>query len=271
MITSIPITVFLFFPVTILYLLGFVIALKKNDNSIADIIWGLGFLVISWTSFVISSSPLTIQSLLLLIMVTLWSLRLSLHIFTRNKGKSEDYRYKQWRQSWGKWVVIRSFFQVFVLQMGLLLIISSPIWVSFLIHSTEQKTSSMSLLTIIGFFIWATGFTIETVADIQLRTFITQKNTGKTSSRFLSSGLWKFSRHPNYFGESVLWWGIYLVAIDLTGLDHTWWTVIGPITITFLVRFVSGVPLLEKKYQGNAEWEQYAAKTSIFFPLPPKK
>jgi len=236
--------------------LWFVISIFKKRNDIADIAWGLGFVLIAWSSFLFGSQDL--KGVLVNVLVTVWGLRLALHIYKRNRNKPEDSRYVEWRNQW-KNFYLRSYLQVFLLQGLFLFMIVQPV---ILVNLSEK--SSFGALEILGILVWFIGLFFEAVADHQLKVFISDpSNKGQVMDR----GLWKFSRHPNYFGEVVMWWGLFLVALpSANGLL----TIIGPITITFLILFVSGVPLLEKKYAGRPNYEEYKRKTSMFIPLPPK-
>ncbi len=239
--------------------IAFIIATLRKDNSVADIAWGLGFIVATYAAF-LTKGRVTLREVLSLTLVTLWGLRLAGHVYLRNRNRNEDFRYKKWREQWGDRALIYSYFQVFILQGFLLLIIATPL---LLINSTAG--ASFGFLDLIGLLIWAVGFSFEALADWQLYKF---KEDKANKGELLTSGLWKYSRHPNYFGEVVLWWGVFLLA-----LAHPYGlvSIIGPLTITILILKVSGVPLLEKKMEGNAAFEAYKEKTSIFIPLPPKK
>lgn len=232
---------------------GISLVLKRND--VADIAWGLGFVLVSWVSFYLS--PNTERGLLVAVLVTLWGIRLSLHIFLRNLNKPEDFRYRNWRDSW-KHFYLRSFLQVFILQGLFLYIISLSV-----IFIQQDHTRHLSLIDWVGTTVWVVGFLMESVSDYQLKAF---KKEPEHAGRIITTGLWKYSRHPNYFGEVVQWWGIFLIALPLPG---GWMTLVSPLTITYLIRYVSGVPMLERKYAGNSEFEHYKKRTSIFFPLPP--
>jgi len=236
----------------------FILSIFKKRNDIVDIAWGIGFILASWSSLFLSSnySP---KHLLVSLLITLWGLRLALHIYSRNRNKKEDYRYLAWRKEWGKNFYLRSYLQIYMLQAFLLLLVVSPVLI--LNHSTSP---SLNPFDILAFSIWLLGFIFEAVSDYQLSRFISNP---KNKGQIIQSGLWRYSRHPNYFGEVTLWWGIFIFAFSSTINPLT---LIGPLTITTLILFVSGIPLLEKKYDDNPQYLEYRKKTSIFFPLPPK-
>jgi len=238
--------------------LWFVVSLIKKRNDVADVAWGLGFVLITWVSFFISGNS-SIQGLLVGILVSLWGLRLAWHIYGRNKGKAEDYRYLAWRREWGKWFYIRSYLEVYLLQGAFLFLIVFPV---LLINNSTG--TSLGFFNFLGVAVWLFGFYFEAVGDAQLKTFI--KNPAN-KGKLLQSGLWAYTRHPNYFGEVVQWWGIWLIALSA---PNGWFGIIGPITITFLILKVSGIPMLEKKMQENPAFADYKKRVSVFFPLPPK-
>lgn len=237
----------------------FIYALIKKRNDIADIAWGLGFIMVAISSYILNQDSLTLQ-IIPTILILIWGIRLSSHIYKRNKNKPEDYRYQEWRNAWGKWFLLRSYGQVFLLQGFLLLVISLPI---IFINSIAFDKISPWYYSI-GILIWTIGFLFESISDSQLKKFISKKeNAGK----IMKYGLWKYSRHPNYFGEVTCWWGLWIITLATVG---SFWTILGPLTITFLILKVSGVPLLEKRYENNIEFQEYKKTTSVFFPLPPK-
>ncbi|MFZ5535800.1 MAG: DUF1295 domain-containing protein [Patescibacteria group bacterium] len=236
--------------------LWYLIAIANRRNDVADIAWGMGFILIAWTAF--SLFGFSRKAFVTDILVSIWGIRLAWHIYHRNKKKTEDSRYQEWRKTW-KYFYLRSYLQVFMLQGLLLYIIALPI-----IFINRSASSIFGYTDFAGLLVWIIGFYFEHTADKQLATFVANpKNKGK----ILQSGLWRYSRHPNYFGEVTQWWGIFLIAVSLPG---AWITVIGPLTITGLILFVSGVPLLEKKYEGRKDFEAYKKRTSVFIPLPPK-
>lgn len=251
----IPSWLFIFVYFSVLFIIG---TLKK-DNSIVDTGWGLGFVLVALFTF-IRTLPADSVDILLLVLVLVWGCRLASHIFTRNHKKGEDYRYVEFRKKWGKWAVPKAFFQVYMLQGFMMGCISiCYVW------AFNVKGKVFSIFVVLGALVWLLGFYFESTADRQLKAFIANpENRGK----ILSTGLWKYSRHPNYFGEATMWWGIFIIAFFTTG---NIFLIISPITITVLVRFVSGVPLLEKSMQKNPGFAQYAKTTNTFIPFFPKK
>jgi steroid 5-alpha reductase family enzyme len=237
----------------------FVLAWIKKDNSIVDIAWGVGFILVAILIFFLEPEFVT-RHILVTALIFLWGTRLATHIAIRNKGRGEDYRYAQWRKDWGKWFFIRSLFQIYMLQGLLLLIIAYPV---MLINYSEEP--GITFLDILGLIIWLYGFFFEAVGDYQLLKF---KGQAKNKGKIMTQGLWKYTRHPNYFGETAMWWGIFLIALSV---KNGWTAIISPLTITFLLVKVSGISMLEKKYVGNKEFEEYAKRTGAFFPWFPKK
>ncbi|HPG41534.1 MAG TPA: DUF1295 domain-containing protein [bacterium] len=236
----------------------FIAAIVKKDNSIVDIAWGLGFVVIACVAFV-NSQACTGRQLLITALIAIWAIRLAGHIAIRKIGHGEDFRYVKMRQAWGNRVISKSFINIFMLQGILLLIIAYPV---ILVNNTYQKP--LNTLDYLGILVWLTGFFFESVGDYQLFKF---KKERANKGKIITTGLWKYTRHPNYFGEVTLWWGIFLFALSSS---YGFTAIISPALITFLLLKVSGVPLLEKKYQDNPEFIEYAKKTSSFFPRRPR-
>lgn len=248
----------------IYFLFWFGLACLKSRNDVADIAWGPGFLV---GALFCSSQvrELSVHQLVLLSIVGVWALRLSIYIFLRNRRKSEDFRYLKWRNEWGRYFYLRAFFQVFMLQGFLLLLIGVPVWFCLLTPVVSNIDISRGLLFFGGIAIWLIGFLFEAVADFQMAKFKLHQTETRS---IMNQGLWKYSRHPNYFGECLLWWGIYLVCVDA---GSPIWTGIGPTILTYLLLRVSGVPMLEKKYKRNREYQEYQKNTSSFIPWVPKR
>jgi len=245
------------------FIILFIVAQKLKNNSIVDIGWGFGYVLISIYTIIYH---LINKSLTLLIgvvtgLVILWGLRLFLYIGIRNFKKPEDYRYVNMRKKWeGKNIYIQAFLKVFMLQAFFMLIISMPIYIAVL----SEKTIS-NIWIIIGSILFLIGFYFEAVGDLQLRNFV-KKRTDK--SQIMDKGLWKYTRHPNYFGEVLMWWSLFIIVVTSTyGLIG----LISPLVITLLLLYVSGIPLLEKKYVDNPNFIEYKKKTSAFFPWFPNK
>ena len=245
--------------VTVYECCWFVAALKLRRNDVADIAWGAGFIVLALAGQ-FAVADVSARGLLVLTLVAIWGLRLSIHIARRNLGKGEDPRYRKWRQEWGTHARVRAFFQVFLLQGYLAVIILIP--ATYVLVHAEARLTAIDAL---GLVVWLTGFVFEAVGDLQLARFKRDENN---RGRIIASGLWKYTRHPNYFGEVTLWWGVWLIACAVPG---GWKTVVGPVVISYLILCVSGIPLLEKRYEGNKDFDEYRRRTSAFLPLPPKR
>jgi steroid 5-alpha reductase family enzyme len=240
----------LFLYMTALYL----VALWRQDNSIADVAWGPGFILAAWSTLVLDGS-FSLRQLIACLLVLIWGLRLSVRIYLRNRGKGEDERYRKWREEWGKSFIIRSYLQVFLLQGGILLLNIAPI-----LFINTYKAGNPGYLDLLGVLLWVLGFGFESVADWQLDRFIKNPdNRGKIMGR----GLWRYSRHPNYFGEVTMWWGIYILALSV---PWGWISIIGPLTISYIILFVSGVPMTEKFMEDNPAFADYKRRTSAFIP-----
>jgi steroid 5-alpha reductase family enzyme len=237
----------------------FIIAMIRKDNSVADVAWGPGFIVVTWAALLINGSYGASQ-LLVAALVTVWGLRLGIRIFRRNRGRGEDPRYEKWRKDWGKHFVLRSYLQVFLLQGFLLLLNVTPVMI--LMSAAKQ---SLVWFGYVGLAVWCMGFLFESIGDYQLDSFLKDTaNRGTVNNR----GLWKYTRHPNYFGESTMWWGIFIIALVA---PWGWVGVIGPLVITSLILFVSGIPMTEKMMVSIPGWDEYKRRTSAFVPWVPKR
>lgn len=240
------------------FLLFFIVATIIKNNSIVDIGWGFGFVLTVWILFLIGKDY-SISKIIVNTIVSLWGLRLFYHILKRNLFEEEDFRYAAWRKAWGKYVIPRAFLQVFMLQGLFMFIVGIG---AFLFNTGNYVLSTISYIGIAIFFI---GYGFEAIGDLQLKNHLADPSQ---KGVLLTKGLWKYTRHPNYFGEAVIWWGIFIMVVS-AGVP--WYVVISPIAITYLLRFVSGVPLLEAKMKNAKGWDAYASVTNAFIPWFPKK
>ena len=231
------------------------LSLPLRDASIADVFWGPGFAFVS-----ASLSPPSARATLLVVLTSAWGLRLALHIGTRwRKKKEEDRRYQAMRASWGDRFPLVSLFTVFLLQGALLWLVSLPLQAGAALGATRP----LGLQDLAGVLLFAVGLGFEAVGDAQLARFLRDP---ASRGRVMETGLWRYTRHPNYFGDALLWWGLGLIGAA-TG---AWWCLAGPAFMTFLLVRVSGVSLLEKDIAGRRpEYVAYVRRTSAFLPWPP--
>jgi len=232
-----------------------------KDASIVDIFWGTGFVVTAWVYFALTPDGFGVRKWLVVGLATVWGLRLSIHIFRRNHGKGEDFRYQAWRRQHGPRWGWRSFFQVFLLQGLLMWLISLPL----LAAQVSPAPARLGLWDFLGMGLWAVGFFFEAAGDLQLARFKAEpSNRGK----LLSTGVWRYTRHPNYFGDAAQWWAYFLFALAAGG----WWAVLSPALMNFLLVRVSGVAMLEKSMKNNKPgYQEYIASTNAFIPWFPKE
>lgn len=235
------------------------VATARRDVSLIDLYWGIGFAVVAWVA-VSLNSPASVRSLVVAALTTVWGLRLSCHLARRNWGRGEDRRYAVMRARYGAafgWV---SLFIVFFLQAVILWIVSLPIQVT----AVERSIGFPGVLDTLGIVLWTVGFFFEAVGDYQLARF---QSDMRNQGRVLESGLWRYTRHPNYFGDACVWWGLYLLATAAGGA----WTIASPLLMTILLLRVSGVTLLEQTIvDRRPDYASYKARTNAFFPGPPK-
>ena len=232
-----------------------------RDTSIVDIFWGAGFVVIAWVTYVVADgSPA--RQLLLAALTTVWGLRLTIHLARRNLGKGEDFRYRKMRERHGDRWPLRSLWTVFWLQGLLMWVVSLPVQAG----QFDASPHGLVWLDWLGVAAWALGLFFETVGDAQLERF---KADPANRGQVMDRGLWSWTRHPNYFGDFSVWWGLYLVALA-TG--SAWWTVVGPLVMSVLLMRVSGARLLEQSIGTRRPgYAAYAQRTSGFFPRPPRR
>jgi len=236
-------------------------SLGKRDASIIDGFWGLGFVVVAGVYFLAAPSRAP-RGVLVLALVTLWGLRLSLHILWRNRGQGEDYRYREMRRRNPGAFPVRSLFTVFWLQALLLWAISAPLFQV----QRRPEPAALGSPDVLGLALFATGFAFEAGGDWQLLRF---RRDPANAGRVMDRGLWRYTRHPNYFGDALVWWGFFCFAAATPGGS---WTVFSPILMTLLLMRVSGVSLLEKRLRHTKPaYREYAQRTNAFLPWFPAR
>ena len=236
------------------------VSLAIEDASIADRFWGVGFVLLA-ALYAARGAGWPPRAYLMLALTAVWGLRLSLHIHLRNRGHPEDPRYARWREEGGDRYWWTQLFKVFLLQAVILWVVAAPL----LAGQTAGLPDRLTAFDVVGSLVWLAGFLFETVGDAQLAAF---KRDPANRGRVLSTGLWRYTRHPNYFGDSLVWWGLFLVAAGVPGGA---WTVFSPILMTWLLVRVSGVRLLEEGLRSTRPgYAEYVARTSAFLPLPPR-
>lgn len=241
----------------------FLLALWLENNSIIDIAYGPLFVLVAWV-LALMWSDWSERQMILLALVTVWGLRLGLRILRKNWRKPEDFRYAAWRTAWTKrgmlYFFLRSLGQIYLLQGSVVLVVALPILLVF-----SQFQSPLEWYHWLGVMVWGVGFLFEAIGDWQLDRFI---RNPANAGQIMTSGLWRYTRHPNYFGEATMWWGIWIM---LFGTPLFPLAILSPILITFLLTQVSGIPMLEKRLAGRPDWEEYKKKTSAFIPWWPKQ
>ena len=240
---------------------GWLISLIHKNVTIVDSLWGLGFVLIAWLTFALAEGFWG-RKLLIVLLTTIWGLRLSLYLSWRNWGKGEDPRYGSWRKASGDRFWIISLFKIFLLQALFLWVIAFGIQYA----QTSPTPSHFIWLDFLGWFVWTIGFVFESVSDWQLARFKADPtNRGKVMDR----GLWAYSRHPNYFGDFLIWWGIFLIVLST---PKSVWTVVSPLIMTAVLLKMTGVPLTEKTIVATRPgYREYIKRTRAFFPWFPKK
>lgn len=237
------------------------LSLALKNSSIVDIFWGSGFVITAWVAFVLTPQGYEPRKWLLCLLVTIWGLRLSLYILSRNWGKAEDFRYQVWRKEAGSAWWWRSFFKVFLLQGIILWIVATPL----LVAQFNPLPARLTWLDFLAIPLWLVGFVFEAGGDWQLARF---KANLANKGKVLNTGVWRYTRHPNYFGDATQWWAFYLLAVAAGG----WWTVFSPLIMTTLLVRVSGAALLEKTLKEEKPgYKEYVETTSEFIPWFPKK
>jgi steroid 5-alpha reductase family enzyme len=240
-----------FFVFTYLYFfIWYLLSLQKKDFSIFDLAWGGGVILPAFIAFFSRVTP--VKSLLI-VLIFLWAARLTLHLTRRYQQMGEDRRYKAWMQIWGNSWRLQGFFKVFFVQATIAVIVIIPA-LSFILSDTE----SIATVSYLGSIISGFGLSLETIADYQLEQF----KLKKSPQPFLREGVWRYSRHPNYVGEVLFWWGIWVFCIP----SISYWTVICPLILYLVIRYVSGVPLVEQAWKAKPSFATYEKEIPIFWP-----
>lgn len=241
-------------------LLLWLVSLARHDASIVDIFWGPGFVLVAAAALTMGGGEP--RRVLVMLLVLVWGGRLGLHIYRRNRDKGEDFRYRAMRLHQGERFWLVSLFTVFGLQGVLLWIIAQPLAAVILLEGPARWTAWDAG----GLALWVIGFTIEAVGDEQLRRF---RADPASAGKVMRSGLWAWTRHPNYFGDAVQWWGFFAFALNVPGGA---WTIFSPLLMTFLLVRVSGVAMLDRALIGRKPgYADYVGNTSAFIPWFPKK
>lgn len=239
------------------------LSLPLKDASIVDIFWGLGFVLVAWVTWFQTEGDPT-RKWVLAVLITIWGLRLSGYIAWRNMGHGEDPRYQAMREKAGDKFPLLSLIRVFLLQGVVMWIVSLPVQLG----QIPQTPAAFTVLDTVGIAVWFVGVFFESVGDFQLAWF---KSKPENKGKVLRSGLWRYTRHPNYFGDFLMWWGIFLIALAASP-SQNWWSGIGPLIMSFFLMKVSGVTLLEKslKESKGSAYDEYVQRTNAFFPWFPK-
>ncbi len=237
-------------------------SLLLKNAGIVDIFWGPGFALAGWVYFAFTPDGFSTRKLLIVVLVSIWGARLGWHIGRRNIGHAEDYRYQNWRKANGAIWWWKSFFQVFLLQGVLMWIISTPLAVA----QYAPQPANLTVLDVLGVMVWLIGFTFEAVGDWQLTQF---KADSANKGKVMRTGLWRYTRHPNYFGDAALWWGYFIIAVSV---PWGFLTIFAPILMTVMLMRVSGVALLEQALKSTKPgYADYIETTNSFFPGVPHR
>ena len=246
--------------VILMMMIGWLLSLVLKNVTVVDSLWGLGFIIIAWSTFFLTHGFLG-RKLLIAFLVTLWGLRLFIYMTWRNWGKGEDPRYGSWREKSGKHFWIVSLFKVFLLQSVFLWAISISLQ-----YGVASKTPEMiTWLDLCGFILWMVGFIFEAVGDWQLAAF---KSNPANKGKVMDRGLWAYTRHPNYFGECLMLWGIFLFAFSA---PNSWWTVLSPLIINTVLLKMKVIPLTENTMVTHRPgYKEYIQRTNAIIPWFPK-
>lgn len=241
------------------------VSLVADDVSIVDMFWGAGFALVAWLGLLVADG-ITLHRVLVVAAVTVWGLRLAGYLAWRNLGKGEDYRYRRMRERAGPRFRYTSLVIIFGFQGALIWVVSLPVQVGLAADPAGDRFTAMHA---VGLVLWLVGLLFETVGDLQLARF---KADPANRGQVMDRGLWRYTRHPNYFGDFTVWWGLFALSMATpAGLLAHGWTVIGPALMSLLLLRVSGVTLLESALRTRRPgYEEYIRRTSAFFPWPPR-
>jgi len=238
---------------------AWLLSLWRRDAGVIDGFWGVGFALLAWVYWSAGGAEPS-RGLLVAALATVWGVRLSVHIVRRNHGREEDWRYRAMRERRGARFPLWSLVMVFWLQGALMWLLSAPLL------QAQAQAPFPRTLDIAGVTVWLVGFLFETIGDAQLSRF---RADPANQGRVLRTGLWRWTRHPNYFGDALVWWGLFLIAV---ATPSGWWTIFSPLLMTWLLLRVSGVSLLEEKLvETRPGYREYVESTSAFIPWPPRR
>lgn len=239
-----------------LMFLAWLFSLVQRDASVVDVAWGLGVVLVAWLSFALADGAQS-RKALMVALTTIWGLRLSGYLASRITREGEDFRYQEMRRRYGERFPLISLVAVFAFQGFGLWTVSLPVQAA----QVPNSPSALTGLDLAGVALWAVGMFFEIVGDLQLSRFRADpRNRGKV----LDGGLWRYTRHPNYFGDFCVWWGLYALAL---ATREAWWSVVGPLVMSFILLRLSGLPVMERHLRRREGYEDYVRRTSAFFPF----
>lgn len=242
-------------------ILVWLLSLRMRNAGIVDVFWGPGLVLVALVAFALGDGYMP-RRVLVLALAVVWGLRLGLHLGLRNIGKPEDFRYARMRERSGERFGIESLVKVFAVQAVAMWVVSLPLQYAQMSGTPDRLTWRDAL----GVPLWVLGFAFEALGDAQLRRF---KADPASAGEVMDRGLWRYTRHPNYFGDATLWWGFFVIALNS---PDGWWTIASPILMTFVLARITGVPILERHMMRTRPgYEEYARRTSALFPLPPRR
>ena len=244
----------------VLFFASWLVSIPLRNVSIIDIVWGLAF-VTSSVAALLSAPEIRVRHVVTTMLVVVWGVRLTVHPALRNHGAGEDFRYAAMRRRIGPTFWWKSLARVFLVQAIAAWLVSLPV----MLAASDSSDDAFDLLVVIGASVWLVGFAFESIGDLQLVRF---KANPHNQGAVLQHGLWRYTRHPNYFGDSIVWWGIFITSV---ARPRGWFGLVGPLLMTFLLVRVSGVALLEKSlHKRKPEYAAYVARTAAFVPRRPR-